>query len=66
MLKNSLVSIPKGTKIYKQNNNYYIYHVIESIYIKNKRYTTEKRTCIGKKYDDTRMYPNDNYFKYYV
>lgn len=65
MLKNSLVSIPKGTKIYKQNNNYYIYHVIESIYIKNKRYTTEKRTCIGKKYDDTRMYPNDNYFKYY-
>lgn len=65
MLKNTLVSIPKGTKIYKQNDNYYVYHVIESTYHKDKKYNTEKRTCIGRKYDEERMYPNDNFFKHY-
>lgn len=65
MLKSTLVSIPKGSKIYKQNDNYYVYHVIDSIYHKDKKYNTEKRTCIGRKFNDDKMYPNDNYFKYY-
>ncbi len=65
MLRNTLVTIPKNTKEKPQNGNIYIYHVTESVYHPDKRYNTEKRTCIGKKYDKTKMYPNDNYFKYY-
>ena len=65
MLKDTLVTIPKNTREKPQNGNVYIYHVIESVYDPAKRYNTDKRICIGKKYNDTKMYPNDNYFKYY-
>ena len=65
MLKDALVTIPKNTREKPQNGNVYIYHVIESVYDPAKRYNTDKRICIGKKYNDTKMYPNDNYFKYY-
>lgn len=56
---------PKGTKNYKRNGSVYVYHVLESTYIPEKKYNVDKKVCIGKMIDDQYMNPNDNYFKYY-
>lgn len=56
---------PKGTKYYKRNGSVYVYHVLESKYIPEKKYNIDKKICIGKMIDDQYMNPNDNYFKYY-
>lgn len=56
---------PKGTKYYKRNGSVYVYHVLESKYIPEKKYNVDKKVCIGKMIDEQYMNPNDNYFKYY-
>ena len=47
--KDVLVKRPEGTKIYRQRNCEYVYHVTGSEYKKDKQYVVEKRVCIGKK-----------------
>lgn len=56
---------PKGTKINRRNGLAYVYHVVSSRYIPEKKYNVDSKVCIGKMIDDTFMAPNDNYFKYY-
>lgn len=65
MIRKSLVDIPANTREKPQNDNIYIYYVLESIYNPSTKYNTDKRICIGKKFNETKMYPNDNYFKYF-
>lgn len=63
--KDVLVKRPEGTKIYRQRNCEYVYHVTGSEYKKDKRYVVEKRVCIGKMVDDENMNPNDSFYQYY-
>lgn len=63
--KDVFVKRPEGTKIYRQRNCVYVYHVIGSEYKKDKKYVVEKRVCIGKMVDDENMNPNDNFYQYY-
>lgn len=63
--KNVKVLRPKGTKIYKQRECRYVYHVTGSTYKKEKQYVVESRICVGKMIDDEYMNPNNSYYKYY-
>lgn len=63
--KDVLVKRPEGTKIYRQRNCEYVYHVTGSEYKKDKQYVVEKRVCIGKMVDDENMNPNDSFYQYY-
>ena len=63
--KDVFVKRPEGTKIYRQRNCVYVYHVTGSEYKKDKKYVVEKRVCIGKMVDDENMNPNDNFYQYY-
>ena len=63
--KDVVVQRPEGTKIYRQRNCVYVYHVTGSEYKKDKKYVVEKRVCIGKMIDDENMIPNDNFYQYY-
>ena len=63
--KDVVVERPEGTKVYRQRNCVYVYHVIGSEYKKDKKYVVEKRVCIGKMIDDKNMNPNDNFYQYY-
>jgi len=70
MLKENIkVKRPEKTKVIKQRDCCYVYHILESNYDKNKQYNTDKRVCIGKLITSDKnceyMYPNDSYFKYY-
>lgn len=65
MINKTLVSIPEKVKMYERKSGTYIYHVTSTSYKKDKQYNIESRVCIGKKYNDEKMYPNENYFKYY-
>ena len=63
--KNVVVKRPEGTKLYRQRECLYVYHVTGSEYKKDKKYVVEKRVCIGKMIDDENMNPNDNFYQYY-
>lgn len=63
--KDIVVKRPEGTKIYRQRDCVYVYHVTGSEYKKDKQYVVEKRVCIGKMIDDENMNPNDNFFQYF-
>lgn len=63
--KGVLVKRPEGTKIYRQRDCVYVYHVTGSEYKKDKKYVVEKRVCIGKMADEENMIPNDNFYQYY-
>lgn len=63
--KDVLVKRPEETKIYRQRNCEYVYHVTGSEYKKDKQYVVEKRVCIGKMVDDENMNPNDSFYQYY-
>jgi transposase len=66
MLRKDLkVKRPEKTKLSKQRNCIYVYHVVDSDYKKDKQYVIDKRVSIGKMIDDEYMHPNDNYFLYY-
>lgn len=65
LYKDLKIKRPQGTKTYKRNGLTYVYHVYDSVYHPDKKYTTDKKKCIGKMIDDTYMNPNDNYFVYY-
>ena len=66
---NITVKKPAKTKVVKQRECCYVYHVLSSDYQKDRQFNIEKRVCIGKlinsdpKVED--MFPNDNYFLYY-
>jgi len=67
MLRKDLkVKRPEGTKIYRQGNNIYVYHTVDSVYKKDKQYVVEDRVMVGKMIDEEYMYPNDNYFQHYT
>ncbi len=63
--KNVVVERPEGTKIYRQRDCQYVYHVTGKEYKKDKKYVVESRVCIGKMVDETNMNPNDNFYMYY-
>lgn len=67
MLSNVRVKRPEGTKLFKRNDNKYVYHVISSTYIPARKYNKDVKKCIGKLCDDdsTLMWPNDNFELYY-
>lgn len=63
--KDVIVKRPEGTKIYRQRDCVYVYHVTGKEYKKDKQYVVEKRVCIGKMIDGENMNPNDNFYQYY-
>lgn len=63
--KNMVVERPEGTKIYRQRDCQYVYHVTGKEYRRDKKYVVESRACIGRMIDDVHMNPNDNYYMYY-
>ena len=67
MLSNVRVKRPEGTKLFKRNDNKYVYHVISSIYIPARKYNKDVKKCIGKLCDDdsSSMWPNENFELYY-
>ena len=66
MLRKDVVVVrPEGTKIYRQRECRYVYHVTGKEYKKDKKYVVESRVCIGKMIDDENMNPNDNFYQYY-
>ena len=58
---------PEGSRLIKRKNQTYVYHVVSREYLSDKKYNTEKRSCIGKLIPDTEgmMYPNENFERYY-
>ena len=67
MLSNVRVKRPEGTKLFKRNDNKYVYHVISSTYIPARKYNKDVKKCIGKLCDDdsSSMWPNENFELYY-
>ena len=67
MLSNVRVKRPEGTKLFKRNDNKYVYHVINSTYIPARKYNKDVKKCIGKLCDDdsSSMWPNENFELYY-
>ena len=65
LLKDFKVKIPRGSRIQKKDNQYYVYKPVAYIYKKDKKQSIEKRVCIGRKIDDEYMIPNTQYTKYY-
>ena len=67
MLSNVRVKRPEGTKLFKRNDNKYVYHVISSTYIPARKYNKDVKKCIGKLCDDDSalMWPNENFELYY-
>ena len=66
---NITVKKPAKTKVVKQRECCYVYHVLSSDYQKDRQFNIEKRVCIGKLINSDpkaeAMFPNDNYFLYY-
>ncbi len=65
LLKDYRVKIPSDARIQKKDDGYYVYKKIGYIYHSDKKQSTEKRKCIGKKENDELMIPNENYSLYY-
>lgn len=65
LLNDFKVLRPKTTKIQSRNGIRYVYQVIGTTYNKEKKYTTDKRVCIGKMIDDEYMIPNEKFNEYY-
>ena len=70
MFYNHIVKIPavKGKIFHKKYRGFhYIHYQYANSYNKEKKYHEPKRTTIGKvcKNDETLMYPNDNYYKFF-
>ncbi len=65
MFTKDVVKIPEKVKFNKKNSGIYVYHIFNSSYSKEKKYTTDKRVLIGKKIDDKTMHPNPRYFELY-
>nr|MBQ4455258.1 transposase [Clostridia bacterium] len=66
LLKDYKVKIPENrVRIQKKDNYYYVYLKDEYIYKQDKKYSIEKRVCIGRKIDDEYMIPNERYSLYF-
>lgn len=65
LLKNVKIERPRSTKIQAKGGIRYVYQVVGSEYKKDRKYTVDKRVCIGKMIDDSYMIPNDNFVLYY-
>ena len=67
MLISVRVKRPEGTKLFKRNDSRYVYHVVSSVYVPEKRYNRDVKKCIGKLCDDDSsfMWPNENFERYY-
>ena len=67
MFLDIFVKRPERTKLDKKNNQTYVYHVVSQMYLPDKKYAVEKRSCIGKVASevDGTMYPNENFERYY-
>lgn len=56
---------PKSTKIQRKGKAHYVYQVVGQTYKPDKKYTVDKRVCIGKMIDEVYMIPNDKFQDYY-
>lgn len=65
MFTEDVVKIPEKVKFNKKNAGIYVYHIFNSTYSKEKKYSTDNRVLIGKKIDETTMHPNKKYFEIY-
>ena len=66
LLKDYKVVRPKTTKIQLvRKDTRYVYQVVGTKYIKDKKYYIDQRINIGKMIDDTYMIPNDKFVLYY-
>lgn len=65
MFTEDIVKIPEKVKFNKKNSGIYVYHIFNSTYSKEKKYSTDKRVLIGKKIDEKTMHPNKKYFEIY-
>ena len=67
MLISVRVKRPEGTKLFKRNDSRYVYHVVSSVYVPEKKYNRDVKKCIGKLCDDDSsfMWPNENFERYY-
>ena len=61
------VERPEGTRLHTRNKQTYVYHVLNREYLPEKKYTREKKVCIGKLASETEgmMYPTENFECYY-
>lgn len=60
-----VVDIPEKVKFNKKGSTVYVYHVFNSSYSKEKKYTVDKRVLIGKRIDEKTMHPNKTYYELY-
>ena len=65
LLKDYRVLRPTTTKIQAQKGVKYVYQVTDKTYHSDKKFVTEKRTCIGRMIDDEYMMPNDSFADFY-
>lgn len=65
LLQNYKILRPKTTKIQTRNGVRYVYQVVGKTYNKEKKYTVDQRTCIGKMIDDEYMIPNEKFNDFY-
>lgn len=65
LLKDYLVERPKTTKLQSKGNYLYVYQVTGKQYRKDKKYTVDKRVCVGRMADDNYMIPNEKFEEYY-
>lgn len=65
MFTEETVKIPEKVKFNKKNSGIYVYHIFNSSYSKEKKFSTDKRVLIGKKIDDKTMHPNKKYYEIY-
>ena len=70
MYLNCRIEIPKEEKrisVKTINNTPYVYYEYGRVYLKDKKYNTPKRTCIGKRDPEHSefMYPNEKFLKFF-
>lgn len=65
LLKDFKVSRPKSTKIQRKGNYSYVYQVIGQTYKSDRKYTVDKRVCIGRMIDENDMIPNEKFEQFY-
>lgn len=65
LFENSKVLKPQDTRILRQKNNTYVYHVVSKTYIPEKKYYVYDKVCIGKMIDDEYMMPNEKFLLFY-
>lgn len=66
-IKDVVLEKPKGVKLCPVGKNVYVYYVLETVYLPEKKYNKDKRVCIGKMVpnSNTKMIPNDRFEEFF-